>query len=1133
MNVKCVCLRSGTPWLYQFLRTMKITLVFVFLAFSQLSASVWAQRVNIELKNASLREIFEQIKQQTGISFMYSNDDVKHLGRRDVHLEDADVTAMMETCLKGTGLTFELTDQTVIIRKAATLPQVQKQISLKGVVRDKQGESLPGVAVLIKGTNVGVATDISGKYEMNVPEMKDMVLLFTFVGMKPLEVRYTGQPEINVVMEQQATEIDEVVVTGIFAKAKESYTGAATTITAADLKRVGNRNILTSIRNIDPSFNILDNPAMGSDPNSLPDITVRGNSSMTSNMKDLQSDSRTTQSANMPLFIMDGFEISLERMMDLDDNQVESITLLKDASATAMYGTRGANGVVVITTKQPEAGRLRLTYKGGMDIEAPDLTTYDLMNAREKLAYEKAANLYVMIGSEGNINGGIEAQKFQDLYNSRLTAAERGVNTYWLKYPVRTGVGHNHSLRLEGGREEIRYAVGLSYKNIAGAMKGSDRNTFNGNIFLSYRLKNITFQNDLQISHNKSVNSPYGNFSDYTKLNAYWKPYDDDGNLQKILDDTRYSTLSSGKEDFLAYNPLWNAYLPSKDESKYTQIQNNFGMEWYILPELFVRGRFGLTSRNNRSDLYKAASHTDFADYVDSDYVRRGTYTMGYGESFKYEADITMNYNKTLNEVHQLYVGLGYNFAEEKTENYKITGEGIPDDNSDFLGLAALYEKGGKPYGSEGISRRMGGIVNLNYTYDRRYFVDVSGKMEGSSKFGNDNRFAPFWSVGAGWNIHQEKFMNDSPVLNVARLRVSYGTSGAQNFDPYQAMRTFKYFGVENYNGLSGAYLLGMGNSDLGWQTTKQLNVGMELELFRSRIKLNVDFYNKLTDDMLADITLPTASGFNSYKANVGKVLNRGVEVGLNAYLIRNTESNIFWSVGGTLAYNKNTIKEISNSLEFLNEQLIENDGINPSFLFKEGQSMNTIFAVRSLGIDPANGKEIFIKADGTHTNEWDAKDKVACGVDEPKLWGNLNTMFRYKGLTVNAIFGYRWGGQMYNATLAGKVENIRPIDNADRRAYYDRWRNPGDHAKYKSVKDLTTTNATTRFVADENTLECRSVSVGYDWESQWLQKNLSISYLTLTAYGEDLFRISTIKQERGINYPYARKFSLALTVRF
>lgn len=1132
MNVKCVCLRSGTPWLYQFLRTMKITLVFVFLAFSQLSASVWAQRVNIELKNASLREIFEQIKQQTGVSFMYSNDDVKHLGRRDFQMKDAGVATLVASCLEGTGLTFELTDRVVIIRKAGVLPQAQKKITLKGVVRDKQGESLPGVAVLIKGTSLGVSTDIHGKYELTVVEVKDMVLVFTFVGMKPLEVRYSGQEEMNVIMEHQVTEMDEVVVTGIFTKAKESYTGAVTTITSADLKRVGNRNILTSIRNIDPSFNIVDNPTMGSDPNSLPDITVRGNSSMTSNVKDLQSDSRSTQSANMPLFIMDGFEISLERMMDLDDNQVESITLLKDASATAMYGTRGANGVVVITTKQPEPGKLRLTYKGGMDIEAPDLTTYDLLNAKEKLQYEKAADLYKAYAYSGNPSGGREAKELEDLYNSRLMAAERGVDTYWLKYPVRTGIGHNHSLRIEGGREEIRYAVGLSYKNIAGAMKGSERNTLNGNMFLSYKLKNLTFQNDLQIATKKSVNSPYGVFSDYAKINAYWKPYDDEGNLLKVLDDRSYNSLLTNRDN-LVYNPLYNAYLPGIDEEKYTQIQNNFAIEWNIFPGLLLRGRLGITSQTDRSDKYKPASHTDFLDYTGDDYERRGTYTLGVGELFKYEADFTLNYNKTFHKVHQLYVGLGYNFAQEKSEDYEVTGEGIPDDNSDFLGLAALYEKGGKPYGTEGISRRMGGILNVNYTYDRRYFIDLSGKMEGSSKFGSDNRFASFWSGGIGWNLHQEHFLKESTLLNIVRLRLSYGTSGTQNFDPYQAMRTFKYFGVENYNGLNGAYLLGLGNPELGWQKTRQLNVGLELEMFRNRVKMNVDFYHKLTDDMLADITLPLAGGFGSYKANVGKVLNQGVEVSLNAYLIRNTERNIFWSVGGTLAYNKNEIQEISNSLEFLNDELLENDGINPSFLFKEGQSMNTLFAVRSLGIDPSNGKEIFVKADGTQTYDWDAKDKVACGINEPKVWGNLNTMFRYGGWILNAIFSYRCGGQMYNSTLANKVENIRPIDNADRRVLYDRWKNPGDHVQFKGVTDLTKTNATTRFIADENTFECRSVSFGYEWMSDWLQKNFSISYLTLTAYGEDLFRISSVKQERGINYPYSRKFSLALTVRF
>lgn len=1088
-------------------------------------------RVNLDVKNASLIEIIEELRIQTRYNFLFNSDELRSFSGISVRLNSVSLKQALDSLLIGrkTGLTYTLEDKTVVIRKEIIKKQ-QKALTLKGVVVDKQKEPLPGVTIKVEGTSLGTATDIDGAFTLNLPLQSGM-LEVSFVGFKSSRIPFSEEKNtFDIVLEEEVENLDEVVVTGVFTKAKESYTGAVTTITAQELKRVGNRNILSSIRNIDPSFNIVDNPTMGSDPNRLPDITMRGNSSMTSNVKDLQSESQNTQSANMPLFIMDGFEITLERMMDLDDNQVESITLLKDASATAMYGTRGANGVVVITTKQPEAGKLQLTYKGGLAIEAPDLTSYNLLNAKEKLEYEKAAGLYTYTTGPGSNQHNLEA-----LYNSRLLAAERGVNTYWLKYPVRTGVGHNHSLRLEGGREEIRYAVGVSYKNVAGAMKGSDRNTLNGNVFLSYKLKNVTFQNDLQVVSNKSQNSPYGTFSQYAKLNSYWKPYDDEGNLLMILDDRNYSSEAYGTNyNNKVYNPLYNAYLPNMDKSKYTQITNNFAVEWSVLPELILRGKFSVTSKSSRSDKYKPASHTDFLTYTGDDYQRRGSYKMGIGESFKYETDFTLNYNKTFKEIHQVYVGLGYNFAEEKTENYSFFAEGIPDDYSDFMGLAASYEKNGSPYGDEGISRRAGGIVNVNYTYDRRYFIDISGKLEGSSKFGADNRYAPFWSVGAGWNIHQEHFLGGNGMLNTARLRVSYGTSGTQNFSPYQAMRTFKYFSAQNYNGNAGSYLLGIGNPNLGWQKTGQLNIGIELGMFDNRLKLTADWYNKLTDDMLADITLPLAGGFGSYKANIGKVQNQGVEVFLNAYLIRDSERELFWSVGGTVLYNKNEIKEISNSLEFLNDELLGEDGSNPSFLFKEGQSMNTIFAVRSLGIDPANGKEIYLKADGhTLTYDWDAKDKVACGVTDPKVWGNFNTMLRYKGWTFNAIFSYRCGGQIYNSTLANKVENIHPINNADKRVLYDRWRNPGDHAKYKSVTDLSETQATSRFVADENTLECGSISLGYEWTSEWLKKNLSISYLSLTGYGEDIFRISSIKQERGTDYPFARKFSLSLSVRF
>ena len=1109
-------------------------LCLLFFLFPALSVSAQQEPTfSVQFKGQSLTEIFHYFSSHSEYVFTYNSADVKSYQGKITHsFSDRKFVDILTACLTDTPFTFQLMDKHVIIKRRPVEPEKAsaRSLVLKGEVQLQNGQPLPGVTVVVKGTTLGGVTDANGIFNFMIPERDNLVLQFSFVGMKTKEVAYTGQKELDVMMEEEITKMEEVVVTGIFTKARESYTGAAKTITKDELKRVGNHNILTSIRNIDPSFNIADNPMMGSDPNTLPDITVRGNSSMTSNVRDLQQESQNTQSSNLPLFIMDGFEISLERMMDLDDNQVESITLLKDASATAMYGTRGANGVVVITTRQPKPGKLQVTYKGNVDIEAPDLTTYNLLNAKEKLLYEKEAGLYKdRYGSTGG-----ETKKLEDLYNFRMLAAQRGVDTYWLKYPVHTGVGHNHSLRLEGGHEEIRYAVGLSYKNVTGAMKGSERNTFNGNVFLSYRLKNLVFQNDLQVSSNKSKNSPYGSFSEYAKLNSYWKPYDDEGNLLKVLDETDYRSLSTLYYNAkVIYNPLYNAFLSSIDDSKYTQVRDNFSLEWNILPELTFRTRVGITAQTNRSDFYKSANHTDYLSYDGENYERRGKYTLDMGESFGYEANFTLNYNKTFKEVHQVYVGLGYNLAQTKSENYSVTGEGIPNDHSDFLGLTTAYEKEKKPDGSESIFRRTGAVLNLNYTYDRRYFVDASGMMDASSQFGTDNRLAPFWSVGIGWNIHQESWLEDNAFFNQMRLRVSYGTSGTQSFSSYQAMQTFKYFGKENYNGLHGVYMLALGNPDLGWQKTGQVNAGLDFSLWHGTINLNVDFYNKLTNDMLSDITLPLSAGFGSYKANIGKVQNRGVEVSLNAYLFRNTARDIYWSVGGTLAHNKNTVKEISNSLEFLNEELLKKDGRNPSFLFREGESMNTIFAVRSLGIDPSNGQEVYLKRDGTRTYKWDAKDKVACGINEPKVWGNLNTMFRWQGLTLNAVFGYRLGGQTYNSTLAGKVENILPNDNADKRVLYGRWRKPGDAAQFKGIRDFSTTNATTRFVMKENTFECYSVSLGYEWVSEWLKRNLAISYLSLTTYGENLFRISTVKQERGIEYPYARNFSLSLTARF
>lgn len=1005
-------------------------------------------------------------------------------------------------------------------------------VNVTGKVTDSKNEPLLGVNIRVKGfTVLGTVTDINGRFLLRISEnIKNPVLVFSFVGMETKEVPYNGK-FMNVIL-NEGIELSEVVVTGIFNKARESFTGAATSITSKELKLAGDRSVLSSIRNIDPSFRIADNINLGSDPNNLPSITMRGNSSLPIDIKDLQTDSKSLRQANQPLFILDGFEVTLTRIMDLDENKIESITLLKDASSTALYGTRGSNGVVVITTRRVEPGRLQITYNASLNIEAPDLRSYNLMNAREKLAYEQAAGLYSYPGQL------LQEQTLLDTYNQRKLNVERGVDTYWLKYPVRTGVGYRQGLSLEGGNETMLYGANLSYKRTAGAMKGSDRSVLEGSILLMYKIKNLSFRNELVIVSSTGKNSPYGSFDKWGLTNSYYAPYDEDGSLSKVLDTTQYFQLASGYQTDSPPNPLYDALLPSKNQDKYQDISNNFAIEWRILPELFVRGRFSFTSQTNRSDVYVSAKNSIFDNYSEEDSDRKGQYTYGSGNMFLYDADITLNYSKVFNDVHQLFAGLGYNITESKNEYYIVVGEGISVINMDFLGMAGKYQKDGRPGGSEAITRRVGGVFNGNYTYDRRYFVDFSGRVEGSSQFGADNRYAPFWSIGLGWNLYNEKFLKEDKFIDVARLRFSYGVTGSQGFNPYQALIAYKDNGGKSYRGWYGNSLMGLGNKDLGWQKTYQYNIGTEWQLWNNRIRFNIDVYKKLTDNLLTDINLPPSAGFGSYRANVGEVENKGFEISANIYLIQNRQNGLSWSVGGNIAQNKNTIKKISNSLEFLNEELLKDDSdkqktINPSFLYKEGESINTIYAVKSKGIDPSNGQEIFVKQDGTETYIWDPRDKVACGTADPKIFGNLNTSVRYKGFTLAAYFGFTYGGYIYNSTLANKVENIYPYNNADRRAFYDRWKAPGDIVTFKSIQDFSTTNATSRFVMKENSFSCQSLSLTYEFSSQWTRKHLFCQYLSLKGYIEDLFYTSTIKRERGLNYPYSRKFSMSLTARF
>lgn len=1116
------CLLAKRRCLKKMYLMMRFLVLFLCIFSSHLAANVYSQvaKVSLHVQNASLEEVIRLLEKESGYIFLYEDAQIEQVKGLTLNYQDEELKVVLDECLQRANLSYKLMNQTIVILPQEPARQIQtlEKVVIRGTVKDAEGQPLPGVSVLIKGTNMGVATDAEGKFVIEIPKVDKVILICSFMGMETKEVSWQGEKELGVVLTEQVAEMDEVVVTGIFTRKKESFTGAVSMITEKELKSFRGKNLFSTLRNIDPTFNIVENNIYGADPNHLPNIQIRGTASLPT-VEDLKNETKVD--LNTPLIIVDGFEISLTRMLDLNDEDIASVTLLKDGSATAIYGSRGANGVIVIETKRPEPGKLRLSYRGSMNIEIPDLSDYDVLNAKEKLQLEYNAGLYQDEWAHFEM-------ELRERYARIQEQIAKGVDTYWLSKPLRTGIGQKHNLRLEGGGEGgFRYAASVQYNNVVGVMKGSNRKTFNGNVDLIYQQGSLSFRNNLEIGLGEANDSPYGSFDQYVKLNPYWTGYDEDGKVLKELEEKSYFWNVAPK------NPLYNASLDLVNRSTTSTIINNFEVEWHPWSTLTVRSRIGLSKGFNDYDNFKPADHTDFKDYSDDEIFRKGRYIYTSGKDFNYDWDVTVSYAKTFQEKHEVYVGLNYNLAQEKSNSYTFTVEGFPQDNLKYLAMSLQYEKDGKPSGSESINRRLGLTGNINYIYDNRYFADMAYRVDGASQFGSSKRFAPFYSFGLGWNIHKEKFMENFHWLDRLKVRASYAVTGSVNFDPYQALATYKYYVEDRYRYWFGSYLMGLANEDLEWQKTDKWNLGLEVAVWNNRLKLAVDIYNNLTNNLLSEKYLPLANGFPSYTANIGKVKNSGIEMSLAAYLIRDTERNIFWSVSASMVHEKNEIVKISEALKAANEELESRGGSDPNYMYREGEALRTIYVVPSLGIDPSTGKELFVDRFGHITYIWDARDKIAFGSEDPKYRGNINTMFVYKAWSLNLSFGYRWGGYQYNSTLIDRVENADYKYNVDGRVFRERWMNPGDHTFFKIVTDFTSSQMSSRFVQKEKTLECQSIQLKYDFDQKWLKQLLRAESLSLAFDTDNLFRFSTIKQERGIAYPFSRRFSFSLSLIF
>ncbi|MDD2424430.1 MAG: SusC/RagA family TonB-linked outer membrane protein [Bacteroidales bacterium] len=1067
------------------------------------------KKVSLNLKNATLQQVFAEIEKQNDVVFIYRQELIDNANKVSITCKDANLNEILRTILAKSQLNFIVKGKQIVITTSTPLQAATpKNIKITGKVITSNGSPIPGTAVIIKGSLKGTTTDSNGEYSIEVPE--NAILIFSFLGYQKQEIAVRGKTVIDVVLTEEADVISEVVVTGIFTRKREDFTGSASTFNRDELKAIGNTNIIQSLKTLDPSFAVIENNLTGSDPNRLPNVEIRGKSSIIGVKDELAED------PNQPLFILDGFESSLRAIFDLDMDRIASITILKDAASTAIYGSKAANGVVVVETIKPVAGQLRFSYNGSFNVSIPDLSSYNMMNSAEKLEFERLAGRY-------NLGTSWTAEKdvlMNQLYNEKLQDVARGINTYWLSEPLRIGINQKHSIYAHGGEGGFTFGLGAVYNGITGVMKASKRNNISGNLDVNYRISKFQFSNKLQVG---TVNSqdPIVSFKDYVNANPYYSKLDDNGERSKWLE---YNTL------FQAPNPMWNDNVGSRDKNKEFNFSNFFMAEYTPLQFFKIRARFGITYSTGETDNFISPNDTR---YDTEDILNKGAYYYRNSKSSKVEGELTATYAKLIKN-HRINLVLGGNLNSQNSLNQGYTVKGFPQGDFTYPSFSKGFPEGGSPVYVQAQSRSISGFFNGGYSYNDRYNMDLSYRLNGSSVFGTTKQFSGTWSMGLAWNLHKESFINKNfQGIKMLKIRGSIGNPGNQNFSSYMTLTTYKFnFNVINYFGLS-SIISSLGNPDLKWQKTLDKNIGFDMTIMNNRLNIIADYYHKTTDPLLVSIEVPSSAGVTLAYTNLGNQVTKGFTATMQYYLIYKLENRFTWNVRANIRSYKSQLGDLGNSLNEMNKLGQNNNSLQRYY---DGADPEALWAVRSAGIDPSTGREIYYTKEGAYTYDYSYDNEVVIGNSRPKIEGILGSSLNYKGFSINFDFRYRAGCYSFNNALFSKVENISSSGlnyNQDKRALYERWKEPGDIAKFKDIANSLSTPMSSRFIQRDNSITLESLRIGYEFYGKKLKETLGIGTIKINAYMNDIFRISTIKAERGITYPFAQSVSFSLSLTF
>lgn len=1188
------------PVIWQYRKTkfclcMKLSMILLLAASLQVSANSYAQQVKVSLSmsDASVVDVFQALEKLTHYTFLYKNELLGKCGKVDVQASDEELGLVLEKMLTPWGLSYRIDDNVVIIKRLAKQDQQPEEIHISGRITDKNGKPLPGVVVLLKNVFMGVTSDEEGKYEMMIPAVKDPVLVYTFLGMKPVEVKYVGKNVINVTMYEEIKAMDEVVVTGYQNIKKSNMVGSANSVKREDLVFDGTNTLEQMLQGKLPGTVVMNTSGL---VGVRQKVRVRGTSTLLGNQEPVWVVDGIIQEDPLPFktreldalgnISQDNFDMVRNFVGNaiswLNPNDIQDITVLKDASATVLYGVKAANGVIVITTKKGQEGRLSVNYSGGVSV-TPKLNyrKMNLMNSQERV--DVSREIYKRglvsnhrpletVGYEGVLKRYLNKEISYDQFNEEVKQLE-AINTDWFDILYRNSVSTNHSLSISGGTETVTYygSVNAVFNN--GTARGNDSKSYSGSLKVDARVnKKITMGLGLNVGMDET--------NGFYQVNLY----------QYAISTSRTIPCFDENGEYFLYDKTTNGYkyniLHELDQTGNTNTTKSFGLNfdfrWDILSGLRFETLLGLNSSNNFGTSYAGEQSYyitsirgyEFGSYrpTDEQYQKSslphgGEYNSTENRNLNYTWRNSISYDQIFGERHRVSLAFGQEARSNKYEGLAATVYGyFPERGKSFTNPPqqviannrternTLYDRFSHVV-TDRKSNYLAFYFTTSYAFDERYIVTGSIRSDASNRFGQDtrNRFLPVWSIGGRWNVHNEPWLKNQKVISDLNFRATYGWQGnvAENYGP----DLIAYVGTLNdlIDYQSGDFMLKIRSlpyGNLRWEKTKTVNLGADIGFFKNRLNASVEYYQKKTEDMIVLKEVPYAYGVTSMPINGGDMLNRGLELQIGATLIQS--NNFSWSLSLNTSKNFNRVKSDINQNK--NWRAAASGQLN-----KEGYPVSAVWAFEFTGLDQTDGHPLFnIPSAEENPEAWqDATTYMKyMGSLEPDFSGGLSTSFRYKTLALSASFNLNLGGKRFLYSMFNE-DIVTSVPSAYVNLPHElinRWRESGDKTDIPGLPSALVPimklpdgaseyphrlyNYSDVRMVNASFFRCNSISLMYTFPAQWIQK-LYMKNLSLSASVSNPFMIVS-KEYKGLDpevatgsQPLSHTYSFSLSVSF